>query len=213
MNDLLTEHNMQLYFVDGNHENFDMLFEKRFNDDGTRFVRDRITYLPRGYRWNWRGVSFLALGGAKSIDIRYLTEGKNWWPQETITPEDVARSIEGGPVDILVSHDSPASAPNSIVDDVDSQLNAMRRFGPNIVRLCTEHRKVLQKVTDVVVPRFIVHGHYHKAMGGYFRHKDEHNTPACVIGLDQGHSHINNHTRLLNFAAFEIELTRLRQLV
>src|SRR6184192_146938 len=71
MQHLLGQWDIQLLFIDGNHENFEMLYQKKILDDGTRYVRDNITYVPRGYRWDWKGLSFLALGGAASIDRKH----------------------------------------------------------------------------------------------------------------------------------------------
>jgi hypothetical protein len=57
--------------------------------DGFVEVTDRILWAPRGHRWTWQGVRFLALGGAFSIDRQYrkLDSGRwGWFKEEVITP-------------------------------------------------------------------------------------------------------------------------------
>lgn len=191
------EHDITLLFICGNHENFPRLFEKRILENGTRKVRDHIFYLPRGYRLTWEGFSVLALGGAASIDKPFRRVGRSWWPEELITEDDVQTSIAGGPVDILLAHDSPNTAPNSITDDTYGQLQAAKYFGSDMVEICNNHRKQLQRVTDAVTPKLVFHGHYHMAMTGLFRHEDEDRTPARVIGLDQGTGSLPKHTFIL----------------
>lgn len=199
MEHLLSEWDIEMYFIDGNHEDFNRLYEKKILDDGTRYVRDHITYLPRGYRWDWHGVSFLALGGAVSIDRNHRVEGRSWWPQEALTDEDILTAQSGGPVDVMFTHDSPASAPNSICDDWQGQVKAMKYFGKEQLAACTDHRKRLQEVTDVTTPRILYHGHYHKRMSGIYLHGDDNNTVGEVFGLDQGLGTIFNHTSIFHF--------------
>lgn len=181
---LLKQWDIQMYFIDGNHEDFPRLYAKPLNEDGTRKVRDNISHLPRGFRWEWDGISFLALGGAASIDKKFRREGISWWPEELITDEDVAKSIEGGKVDVMFTHDSPESAPNFIVDDAEGQANAMAHFGYPALANCVLNRMQLQRVTDIVSPRLLFHGHYHAYMSSIYRHAD--GTPAQAVGLDQG---------------------------
>lgn len=161
----LVHNNQILYLVDGNHEEFPHLYdEKQFpiQPDGTRRIRSNIFHLPRGFRWTWDDVSFLALGGAYSIDRNFRQLNSSYWEEETISDEDVARAIQGGTADILISHDSPADSPNPVTDDPLSQHNAMRFFGMTHLNASNEHRLQLQKVTDIVDPVIIAHGHYHK---------------------------------------------------
>lgn len=204
---LLGEWGIRMYFIDGNHEDFVRLYGKRVLEDGTRFVRDNITHLPRGLRIGWEGYNILCLGGAASIDRLHRRVGTSWWPEELITDEDVENSIAGGPADILLAHDSPAGAPNGITDDFAQQLAAMRYFGPDIVRQCNEHRKQLKRVTDVVAPRLVFHGHYHMYMRGVFQHPDGRN--ALVVGLDQGTGSIPRHTYLLDAEKVQEQISAL----
>jgi hypothetical protein len=51
---------ISVWFIDGNHENFNLLYSLPLDADGQRPVRDHITHLPRGYRWTWAGRTMLA---------------------------------------------------------------------------------------------------------------------------------------------------------
>lgn len=181
---MLTERNIVLYFVDGNHENFDKLYEYPIIEDGTRQVRSHIFHLPRGFRWEWDGITFLALGGAASIDKNFRREGESWWPEELITEEDVLKAQEGGKVDVMITHDSPEGVPNPITDDVFGQMKAAMTFGYDVLETCNSHRKTLKRVTDITTPRILFHGHYHHFISAMYTHPD--GTEAFVHGLDEG---------------------------
>ena len=59
-------------FVDGNHENFDMLSEFKtveWNGGKARFIRDSIIHLMRGQVFTINGKRFFVMGGAQSHDI------------------------------------------------------------------------------------------------------------------------------------------------
>ena len=85
----LAEAEAELWFVDGNHEDFSQLgkLDENPGPDGRVPVVPRIMHLPRGYRWSWHGLTWLACGGAVSLDRAVRTEGVDWWPQEEITTE------------------------------------------------------------------------------------------------------------------------------
>ena len=80
-----------ILWLDGNHEDFDQLEATAPRHDGLRAVRPNIVHLPRGYRWTWRGVRFMAVGGAVSMDRAFRREGTSWWPQEQLGDGDVER--------------------------------------------------------------------------------------------------------------------------
>lgn len=207
---LLEAWDMQMYFIDGNHENFPRLYEKPLHEDGTRKVRDNISHLPRGFRWEWDGLSFLALGGAVSIDQKFRRTGKSWWPEEEITDEDIAKAIGGGKVDVMFTHDSPASAPNFICDDTIGQAKAMMQFGYPALASCTLHRAQLQMVTDIVTPRVLFHGHYNAYMSSMYRHAD--GTVAHAVGLDQGSAELEKNAIVVSTSILSKDIQLLDEM-
>ena len=104
-----TEWGRSCWFVDGNHEDFGQLAQlaAAIVPDGRNEIRPNILHLPRGYRWEWHGLTWLACGGGVSLDEAGRTEGIDWWPQEEITSGQEAAIIAGGHADVMVCHDCP----------------------------------------------------------------------------------------------------------
>lgn len=192
----LEKQNVTIYFIDGNKDYQPKLYALPFEEDGTKKVRDNIFYLPRGFRWNWHGFSFLGLGGAPSINYKQ-SPSHIWCREEYITQKDIDKSIQGGPVDFLVSHDSPAGVPNH-VDDKDN-FEILQRYGRDALMYCRNHRELLKYVTDKVSPRFIVHGHYHAYMKNISKHLSNKGSSVYSLGLDQGYADTAFHTWDVNF--------------
>lgn len=140
-------------FVDGNHEDFRVLEALPVQPTGIRRVRAGITHLPRGFRWEWHGRTWLALGGATSVDRPYRTELIDWWPQEAITWPQAEAAIAGGPADFMVTHDAPARAD---VPGLDPNL-----WRAEELRTANQHRDLVQQVVDAVGPSRLWHGHMH----------------------------------------------------
>lgn len=141
-------------FVDGNHEDHEFL--DRFPVDaatGLRVVRPWVVHAPRGHRWTWRGVSWLALGGATSLDRARRTEGFDWFAGEALTLGDAYRANADGQVDVMVTHDCPAGVPIP-------GLGATS-YPPEAVTLARAHRELLRQVVDHVRPTHLFHGHFH----------------------------------------------------
>lgn len=144
-----------LYFIDGNHEDFSWLDERPTDARGVRPVSARVSHLPRGFRWSWNGRTWLALGGAHSVDRQYRAPDTEWWPQETLTHDDVRRASAPGAVDVLVCHDAPSGIPvprtypNGTFPAVDEAAGEA-------------HRSRVRAVVDATSPRLIAHGHFHQ---------------------------------------------------
>lgn len=171
-----------IFFVDGNHEDFPYLDSLPLNADGTKSVRENIIYLPRGLRWQWEGVSFLAMGGAYSVDRPWRTKDVTYFDAEELSDTDV--NVSTDPVDILVSHDCPAGAPNTITDTPILQAAGIRMFGEDQIARANLHRGQLARVSDAVDPRVIVHGHYHVASRKTYTRPG--GRECLVVALDQG---------------------------
>lgn len=71
---LLNEYNSKAYtllFIDGNHENFDLLNEypvEEWNGGKVHRIKENIIHLMRGQVFNMDGKTFFTMGGAYSID-------------------------------------------------------------------------------------------------------------------------------------------------
>lgn len=155
--DGITVEDIDYRFVDGNHENFDVL-----NPDapGPVQMSDNVTYMPRGTRARLAGAEILFFGGASSTDIAHRTEGKNWWPAENVTTEQAERVTEANhagsaPVDILVTHDTTTAAFDNLC--TVSRHARDKRHDP----AGDTNRAHLDSIVEHTWPRVQVHGHHH----------------------------------------------------
>lgn len=150
---LLNALGLHLLFVEGNHDNPHYLTGVAAHADGTKRLTPHIWYLPRATRWEWGGISFLGLGGAVSVDRYFRTEGQSWWPEETINEYEMVAAIEGGPVDVMITHDAPLTRTIDALDGTG--------WAPQLLAESREHRARVEEVCQQVTPRLLVHGHYH----------------------------------------------------
>jgi hypothetical protein len=103
-------------FIDGNHENHDMLDElplvPMFGDEVGK-VRKHLYHLKRGKVYTINGKTFFCMGGAESIDKGYRVEFKSWWRQEIPSKfqEDqglVMLEAYNNEVDYILTHTAPS---------------------------------------------------------------------------------------------------------
>lgn len=175
LNDECRKYGVKVYFVAGNHENWDRLdwYEKNNPKTyaGLTVIRSHIRYTGRVKRWRMDGKWFQAVGGAVSVDKggAHRKPGVGWWPQEEI-PERVVYGLEkaGRQSDYLLTHDAPTCAPFRfrLKNDPDSE----------------RHRNLMNRIGRAVRPNLWFHGHYHTWMENYpFMHQTGY---ASVYGLD-----------------------------
>lgn len=138
------------YWLDGNHENFDIL-EREADMDSARPVQmeNGLWYLPRGCTWEWEGVRYMAFGGAYSIDKEWRMEGVSWWPQELPTVAQQSRALDRGSVDILLTHDAPDGICPIITPGYKGD------------EISSVNRRWISALVDAVQPKILVHGHMH----------------------------------------------------
>lgn len=104
-------------FIDGNHENFDVLNTFPVMDwKGGKAgqIRSNVFHLLRGEMYNFGGKSWLALGGGFSHDVEFRKQGINWWNEEIFSKEEADHALQvldahDWKVDVVLSHDVPAA--------------------------------------------------------------------------------------------------------
>lgn len=147
-------------FIDGNHENFDVLNsypEIEWHGGKVHRIRDNVLHLKRGEIFDLDGKSFLALGGAFSHDISVRTEKQNWWKEEMLTKEEAENAYHnlekrGWKVDYVLSHDIFKTHPAA-----KSFVNSMDHYNKDQVDV----QDVLQVIHDRTDYKKWFHGHYH----------------------------------------------------
>ncbi len=99
-------------FVDGNHENFDMINSypvEEWHGGKVHKIKPDIIHLMRGQIFEIEGNTIFTFGGATSIDKFMRREGISWWKQELPTYEELDEGIAnlkrcGGKVDYIITH-------------------------------------------------------------------------------------------------------------
>lgn len=102
-------------WIDGNHENFDMLYsypEGEWKGGKVHFITESIIHLCRGQIFEIDGKSFFVFGGGNSIDKIYRTWGISWWTEEMPSNEEYEEGLHnlekaGWKVDYILSHSCP----------------------------------------------------------------------------------------------------------
>lgn len=152
---LLASFELALAWVDGNHEAHDRLLNQPIDPDtGLRSVTSHVWHLPRGFRWRFGEHTWMALGGAHSVDRNWRVEGRDWWPQEFLSDAEIAYASRPGPVDVMVCHDAP--------DTVDiPAIRGHSSWPQGDLARSAAHRKLIGDVVRSIRPSVLWHGHYH----------------------------------------------------
>lgn len=81
----LNDKNFTFLWIDGNHENFNLLnkFPVDFWNGGkVHFISDSVIHLMRGQVYTIDELKFFTMGGATSVDKIRRKEGVSWWKEE-----------------------------------------------------------------------------------------------------------------------------------
>lgn len=135
----LSKLGITLMFVDGNHENHDILdklpVETMFGGKVHK-IRDNIIHLMRGEVYEINGLKYFAFGGANSTDKEFRKEGKSWWAREKPSDEEILNADINlckydYKVDIILTHTCYHSMLAAVggsyrMDDVSDYLNYIK---------------------------------------------------------------------------------------
>lgn len=143
-------------WIDGNHENFDMLKKypvEIWHGGEVQKITDNIIHLCRGNIFDIEGLKFFAFGGAESHDKEYRELGVSMWKEELPSNKEIEKGRQvladaGNKVDIILTH----SFPDYIQADV---FGAFHNYKYN--RL-TEFFEEIDKTVDF---KYWFSGHYH----------------------------------------------------
>ena len=146
-------------FIDGNHENFDLLNEfpeVDYRGGRAHKVGDSIYHLMRGEMFEIEGLRLFTMGGAESHDMEYRTEGDSWWEQELPNDEEYAHALDtlekhGWKADVVLSH----CAPSAVQHEIAEMMNVEEEYPAN--RLTD----FLQEVNSKLEYDRWFCGHYH----------------------------------------------------
>lgn len=147
---------MRILVTPGNHEDYTRINSIPVSQDGLQWLTDTIAVMPRGFRWEVAGRSFVSLGGAASINFPDLKEGISWWREEAITAGDIYRLAEGGRADIMLAHDAPIG-----ISALENSHRTGKKWSLEGLAYSDESRRMMSAAVDIVRPMMFFHGHYH----------------------------------------------------
>ena len=146
-------------FVDGNHENFDVLNTYpivEWHGGKVHQIRKNVFHLMRGEIFDIDGLSFFSFGGGFSHDVQYRTEKLNWWQDELPTQEEVDNAYSNlenhkWNVDYVLSHDIFVSHPLAKKYELSLEPYQQR----------VDIQSVLEDIQNKLDYKLWFHGHYH----------------------------------------------------
>ena len=130
-------------FVDGNHENFDLLDTfpiEEWKGGKVHRIRENILHLMRGEVYEIDGRKILAFGGATSIDKEFRTEYRSWWRQEVPTQREFDNATFNlQKVDFSVDYVFTHCAPSEITKAINYDFKL-----DTVTNMLTELQKVVK---------------------------------------------------------------------
>lgn len=110
-------------WIDGNHENFDLLDEypdEMWHGGRVHFITDSIIHLARGQVFEIDGKTFFTFGGGNSIDKHLRQLGLSWWPEEMPSNYEYDEGLNNlekvdWKVDYVLTHTCPEYIANQLV--------------------------------------------------------------------------------------------------
>ena len=133
-------------FIDGTHENFDLLEKCRmtvWNGGKVHRVSGNLFHMMRGQIFNIEGYRIFTFGGGESTDREMRTEHISWWKEEMPTPaerEEGAKAIDevDCDVDFIITHEPPSIVKSTMLlraGETDS-VNKLNGYFEQLNRVC-----------------------------------------------------------------------------
>ncbi len=144
----LSQKKYTIAFIDGCHENFDLLERDyplvQWNGGIVREIAPNIVHLQRGEIYTIEDETYFTFGGGHSQDVEYRIETGNWWKQEQPTHDEIRHAIDNlhmydSKIDYVITHEPPASLKDCLGVDVQQRLE-IHTFFEDIIKEC-EYKK------------------------------------------------------------------------
>lgn len=143
-------------FVDGNHENHELLSEypiEKWKGGKVHRINDSILHLMRGQVYEIAGKRIFTFGGARSSDKQFRVEGRSWWANEQADEDEKHEAFINlerydNKVDYVITHTCPTSILKEF--DADYRKDSTSDF--------------LDKVKDKIIFKNWYFGHFHVDM-------------------------------------------------
>ena len=144
---------VKLYFIDGNHENFNILNSLPIENNMGK-IADNIYHLRRGQVDEFENKKILVCGGADSIDKYRRIENFTWWKEEAISQETI-NDIPAGHYDYVLTH----CCPRSVFEKNRIYLSTLQFLDENKINHSSED--MLEQLKNKITFDHWFFGHYH----------------------------------------------------
>ena len=144
---------VKLYFIDGNHENFNILNSLPIENNMGK-IADNIYHLRRGQVYEFENKKILVCGGADSIDKYRRIENFTWWKEEAISQETID-DIPAGHYDYILTH----CCPRSIFEKNRIYLSTLQFLDENKINHSSED--MLEQLKNKITFDHWFFAHYH----------------------------------------------------
>lgn len=134
-------------FVDGTHENFDMLNAydvSVWNGGKVHRITQNIYHLMRGQIFTIDNLKIFTFGGGESFDRAARKEHNTWWMEEMPNPEQLyegAKNIDraGCRVDVIVTHEPTARVKGMLRLEVTDTVKicGLNRYFEELAQICS----------------------------------------------------------------------------
>lgn len=132
----------QILFVDGTHENFDLLEQypvSQWNGGKVRRINENLYHLLRGQIYEIEGKKIFTFGGGESSEKQYRMAAGRWWAREMPTLEEMREGADnlkaaGRRVDYIVTHSPPPKVCSDLVEPESEWKNQLEAFFEQITK-------------------------------------------------------------------------------
>jgi len=155
----LNEAKWETLFVDGNHENHELLQKlpqvERYGGIVGK-VNDAVYHLRRGEIYEIDGKKILTFGGALSIDKLYRLDRISWWEEEIPSHAEMENAMDnivkhGNKVDYVITH----TCPTDVLHFMRRNMNISPKFDDPTC-------KMLSHLSSMVEFKEWYFGHWHE---------------------------------------------------
>ena len=125
----------EILFVDGIHENFDLLEsypEEEYAGGRVHRIGTNLRHLMRGELFTIDGKKIFAFGGGESIEKEDRVKAGKWWEREMPTLEEMQHGVDrldevDRRVDYIVTHEPPTRV-RTIIDNTLRNFNMLDAY-------------------------------------------------------------------------------------
>ncbi len=144
--DYLGSRKYTIAFVDGTHENYDLLKKYRmtvWNGGRVHRISGNLFHLMRGQIFTIEGLRIFTFGGGESLDREMRDEHKTWWREEMPSPREMAEGADvidenNCEVDVIITHEPPSKVKSALLQrsgDPD-RINKLNGYFEQLNREC-----------------------------------------------------------------------------